>query len=78
MILISIESLFVQTIFSGYKKKNSFINTEQNVKFSIKDFFSKYNQIHRKQWIWSHLLKKSGKTEKLHFLYCVNLERYNG
>ena len=29
------------------------------MKFSIKDFFSKCDQIHRKQWIWSHLLKKS-------------------
>ena len=31
----------------------------QKVKFSIKDFFSKYDQIRRKLWIWSHLLKKS-------------------
>ena len=27
--------------------------------FSIKDFFSKYDHIHRKLRIWSHLLKKS-------------------
>ena len=27
--------------------------------FSIKDFFSKYDQIRRKLRIWSHLLKKS-------------------
>ena len=27
-------------------------------KFSIKDFFSKCDQIHRKLRIWSHLLKK--------------------
>ena len=33
--------------------------TTQNMKFSIKDLFSKYEQIHRKLWIWSHLLKKS-------------------
>ena len=26
---------------------------------SIKDFFSKYGQIHRKLGFWSHLLKKS-------------------
>ena len=26
--------------------------------FSIKDFFSKRDQIRRKLWIWSHLLKK--------------------
>ena len=29
------------------------------MKFSIKDFFRKCDQIRRKLWIWSHLLKKS-------------------
>ena len=29
------------------------------MKFSIKDFFSKRDQIRRKLSIWSHLLKKS-------------------
>ena len=29
------------------------------MKFLIKDFFSKCDQIRRKLWIWSHLLKKS-------------------
>ena len=29
------------------------------MKFSFKDFFSKFDQIHRKLRIWSHLLKKS-------------------
>ena len=33
--------------------------TAQKMKFSIKDFFSKYDQISRKLQIWSHLLKKS-------------------
>ena len=28
------------------------------MKFSIRDFFSKCDQIRRKLWIWSHLLKK--------------------
>ena len=32
--------------------------TTQKLKFSIKDFFSKCDQI-RRLWIWSHLLKKS-------------------
>ena len=31
------------------------------MKFSIKDFFSKSDQIRRKLRIWSHLLKKSWK-----------------
>ena len=29
------------------------------MKFSIKDFFSKCDQIRSFLWIWSHLLKKS-------------------
>ena len=29
------------------------------MKFSIKDFFSKYDQIYRELWIWSHLITKS-------------------
>ena len=34
-------------------------NTAQKMDFSIKDFFSKCDQIHRKLRICSHLLKKS-------------------
>ena len=34
-------------------------DTLQKMKFSIKDFFSKCDQIQRKLRIWSHLLKKS-------------------
>ena len=33
--------------------------TAQKNKFSIKNFFSKRDQIRRELWIWSHLLKKS-------------------
>ena len=32
--------------------------TAQKMQFSIKDFFSKYDQIRRKLRIWSYLLKK--------------------
>ena len=32
--------------------------TAQQMKFPIKDFFSKCDQIRRKLRIWSHLLKK--------------------
>ena len=35
------------------------IGTAQKMRFSIKDFFSKWDQIHRKLRICSHLLKKS-------------------
>ena len=34
-------------------------DTAQKMKFSIKDVFSKCDQIRRKLWIWSDLLKKS-------------------
>ena len=37
-------------------------------KFSIKDFFSKCDQIRRKLRIWSHLLKKSLMKN---FIFCV-------
>ena len=33
--------------------------TAQKMKFSIKDFFSKCDQIRWKLRVWSHLLKKS-------------------
>ena len=40
--------------------------TTQKMKFSIKDFWSKCDQIRRKLRIWSHLLKKS-----LIFIFCT-------
>ena len=38
------------------------------MKFSIKDFPSKCDQIHRKQRIWSHLLEKSLMEN---FIFCA-------
>ena len=38
------------------------------MKFSIKDLLGKCDQILRKLWIWSHLLKKS-LTEN--FIFCA-------
>ena len=46
---------------SFYKRRNFFnsatalLNTAQKIKFSIKDFFSKCDQIRRELQIWSHL-----------------------
>ena len=50
------------------KRSNNQIqaDTVQKMKFSIKDFFSKCEQIRRELQIWSHLLKKS-LLEKLIF-----------
>ena len=42
--------------------------TAQKMKFSIKDFFSRCDQIRKKLLIWSHLLKKS-LLEK--FIFCA-------
>ena len=44
--------------------------TAQKVKFSIKDFFSKCDQIRRKLRLWSRLLKKS-LMEDFIFVQCV-------
>ena len=45
--------------------------TAQKLKSSIKDFFSKCDQIRRKLRIWSHLLKKSLVEN---FLFCAVLD----
>ena len=39
--------------------KVCFLKLHKKWKFSIKNFFSKCDQIHRKLRTWSHLLKKS-------------------
>ena len=44
------------------------VNTAQKMKFSIKDFFSKCNQICRILRIWSHLLKKPSVEN---FIFCT-------
>ena len=50
------------------------IFTAQEIKFSIKDFFSKCDQIRSILRIWSHLLKKS-LIENL--IFCaVNIDKY--
>ena len=43
------------------------------MKFSIKDFFSKCDQIRRKLRIWSHLLKKSSMEN---FIFCAVSSSY--
>ena len=50
------------------RRNNSEKHTEQKIKFSIKDFFSKGDQILRKLRIWSHLLKKSLMEN---FIFCA-------
>ena len=45
--------------------------TALKIKFFIKDFFSKCDQIWRKLWIWSHLLKKSLMEN---FIFCAVIQ----
>ena len=47
---------------------NFIISNAHKVKFSIKDFFSKSDQIRRKPRIWSYLLKKSLMEN---FIFCA-------
>ena len=48
--------------------------TAQKMKFSIKDFSSKCEQIRRKLQIWLHLLKKSLMEN---FIFCVVISQKN-
>ena len=45
--------------------------TAQKMKFYIKNFFSKCDQIPRKPRIWSHLLRKS-LMKNFIFVQCIN------
>ena len=45
--------------------------TAQKMKFSIKGFFSKCDQIHSSLRIWSHLLKKSLMEN---FIFCAVIQ----
>ena len=58
--------------FHVFKNKN--VNTAQKMKFSIKNFFSKCNQIRRLRRIWSYSLKKSLREN---FIFCAVKERCN-
>ena len=49
--------------------------TAQKMKFSIKDFLSKCDQIYRKLWIWSHLAKRFLLENFIFFAVCV---KYTG
>ena len=57
---------------TGWEKTTSLVSsvaiTAQKMKFSIKDFSSKCEQIRRKRQIWSHLLKKSLMEN---FIFCT-------
>ena len=56
---------FAYILLQAYKDYNIAV---QKIKFSIKDFFSKCDQMCRKLQIWSHLLKKSLMEN---FIFCI-------
>ena len=63
---IIFEYKFVMNVASHY--------TAQKMKFSLKDFFSKCDQMRRKLRIWSHLLKKSLMEN---FIFCTEFSRFS-
>ena len=60
--------------YSAPRPRNNRYNA-QKMKFSIKQFFSKCDQIRRKLWTSSHLLKKSIMKN---FTFCAVVELQNG
>ena len=50
------------------------LNTAQKLKFPLKEFFSKCDQIRRKLRIWLHLLKKSF---MVNFIFCAVQPTYH-
>ena len=56
-----------QSFSASLQSKTSFV-TAQKMKFFIRDFFSKYDQIHSFLRIWSQLLKK---TLMENFIFCA-------
>ena len=63
--------LFSHSLISGVKEKYSSKHPHCiKMKFLIKDFFSKCDQIGRKPRIWSHFLKKSLMVVQSFFVQC--------
>ena len=58
-------------------RHNHLTRTAQKVKVSVKDFFSKSDQIRMKLRIWSHLLKKSLIVNFI-FVQCFMAEEMRG
>ena len=61
--------LLLKTNNSGLLRSNFRVYTVQKMKFSIKDFMGKCDQILKKLRIWPHLLKKSS-METSFFVQC--------
>ena len=57
-----------RTSFKTQASKKAATCTAQKMKYTIKDFSNKCDQIYRKLWIWPHLLKKS---LIVNFIFCA-------
>ena len=49
--------LWIEKVLYAKRLFNKNPPMHKKIKFFIKDYFSKYDQIHRKLRIWSHLLR---------------------
>ena len=68
-VLTVVHSNIARVVVERTKKLNrGYVHTVQKMKFSMKDFFSKCDQIRSFLWIWSHLLKKSLMEN---FIFCA-------
>ena len=61
-------NIFLTFFESKFLVSNSTCGAAQKKKFSIKDFFNKFDQMRRLLRIWSHLLKKSLMEN---FIFCA-------
>ena len=68
-----IHKLMHKNMYSTPAKTEKLSTNAQKNKFSIKDFFSKCDQIRRKLKIWSHLLKK---FLLKNFIFCAVYQFY--
>ena len=62
------ERAYIGLSFMGNGGPETGLGTTQKMKFSIKGFFSKWDQIRSFLRIWSHLLKKSLMED---FVFCA-------
>ena len=58
----------MHNFFDKNKKQRQMLSSTITTQKTNKDFFSKCDQIRRRLWIWSHILKKSLMEN---FTFCV-------
>ena len=73
VVLIKAFDCIINDLFIAKRHSCGLTFTAQKIKFSIKDFFNKCDQIRRKLRIWSHLRKKSLMKN---FIFCAVIRTY--